>query len=299
MKEKKTRKHRVLRVICIILAVLLLLTGVELLWSNYAITVSRYTVTSEKVTGSFRIVFLADLHGREFGERNSRLLKKIAAEEPDLIAFVGDIFNEDADEEEIKRMCALIHSASEIAPVYFSMGNHELSYQRTHEQSLMTEIEAAGATVLDVSYLDLEVNGTSVRLGGYMGYYRTPHLNEDYRNNIEVCQEFFKDFEDTDRFNILLNHIPTNWLDWDYRDWCPVDLVLSGHYHGGVIRIPILEQGLYAPYVGKFPPYTKGCFEGTKATCILTTGLAGSYGFPRFFNPPEICVVDIHPQSAT
>ena len=67
-------------------------------------------------------------------------------------------------------------------------------------------------------------------------------------------------------------------------------------YHGGVIRIPILEQGLFAPYVGKFPPYTKGMFVGEKATCVLSTGLAGSYGLPRFFNPPELVVVELSPQ---
>ncbi|MBR0135429.1 MAG: hypothetical protein IJM18_04450, partial [Clostridia bacterium] len=104
---------------------------------------------------------------------------------------------------------------------------------------------------------------------------------------------YFAEFEDTDRYKILLDHIPTNWLDWNYRDKYPVDLVLSGHYHGGVVRIPILDRGVYAPYVGWFPPYTKGMFEGEKATCVLTTGLAGAKGLPRFFNPPEIVTVEL------
>lgn len=297
MEKKQRKKRRWWKILLIVIAVLILLTGVELLYSNYAITVSRYVVSSEKVTGSFRIVFLSDLHGREFGSGNGRLLEKISAEEPDLIVFVGDIFNEDADEKEIESMCALIRGEVEIAPVFFCMGNHEYAYQKTHASSLRERIEAAGAVVLDHEYLDLELNGTPIRLGGYEGYYHTPHMDTSDPVIQEKLSTFETEFQDTGRFKILMDHIPTGWLDWGYRDSLPVDLVLSGHYHGGVIRIPILEQGLYAPYVGKFPPYTKGLFAGKEATCILTTGLAGSYGLPRFFNPPEIVVVDVKPNT--
>ncbi len=294
MEKEKNRKkrHRWRKILLVVFAALLLLTGVELLYSSYAITVSRYIVSSEKVTGSFRIIFLSDLHGREFGTGNKRLLEKIKAESPDFICMVGDIFNSDADETEIEAMCAFIHSATEIAPVFYCLGNHENDYIKGHGSGLKDQIVAAGATVLDAEYNDLEINGVPVRLGGYMGYYRTPHMNTSVSAEQQQLMRFTEQFEDTERYKILLNHIPTNWLDWNYRDKYPVDLVLSGHYHGGVIRIPILEQGLYAPYVGKFPPYTKGIFTGKYATCILTTGMAGSYGLPRFFNPPEIVVVD-------
>ena len=296
MKKQSGNRHY-LRGICIILAALILLTAVELLYSNNVLAVSIYTVSSEKVNGPIRIVFLSDLHGREFGRGNHRLLEKISAQNPDLIAFVGDFFNKDADNKEIEEMCTLIQDASEIAPVYFSMGNHENQFEMTNGYSLSKKIEAAGAIVMEVQYQDLEINGTDVRLGGYMGYYRTPHMNASYVSIQETCLEFAEDFENTNCYKVLLNHIPTNWLDWNYRDKYAADLVLSGHYHGGIVRIPFLERGLYAPYVGWFPPYTKGMFEGEKATCILTTGLAGSYGLPRFFNQPEICVVNIIPSN--
>lgn len=288
------RKKRLLRLL-IVLAVLLLLIAAELLYSNYHITVSRYSVSSDKLEGAFRLLFLSDLHGREFGTDNSRLLEKMKAEAPDLICFVGDIFNLDAEEAEIAAMCRLIRAAGDIAPVYFGMGNHEQSYVHAHGSALLDRITEAGAVLLDNGYLDLEINGNSIRLGGYMGYYRTPHMNTSDYSTQQRLSAFAQQFEETDRFKLLLNHIPTNWLDWEYRDRYPVDLVLSGHYHGGVIRIPLLEQGLYAPYVGKFPPYTKGLFAGEKATCILSTGLAGSFGFPRFFNPPELVLVELSP----
>lgn len=293
MKQKQERR-RTLPVICLILTVLLALTGVELYHSNYTLTVSRYTVRSEKVGGGFRVVFLTDLHGREFGKDNRRLLEKIAAEKPDIIALVGDIFNAKADDDEIDRMCGFIQKASEIAPVYFGLGNHEAERVATYDGDLLERIRQSGAVVLDAEFLDLEINGTPVRLGGYMGYYRTPHLNTDDPAMMDKYNRFFDELENTDRYKLLLNHIPTNWVDWNYTDKYPVDLVLSGHYHGGLIRIPFLEQGLIAPYVGLFPPRTKGMFSGSQATCILSTGMAGSR-LPRFFNPPEIAVVDILP----
>ena len=84
-------------------------------------------------------------------------------------------------------------------------------------------------------------------------------------------------------------------IDWRYADDNLVDLVFSGHYHGGVMRIPILDQGLYAPYVGWFPPFTKGVFTGEQATCVLSAGLGNEYHIPRLNNPPEIVVVDLVP----
>ena len=294
-KEKAPRKRRLLRGLLVALALLILLGSAELLWSNYHISVSRYTLSSPKIAAPIRVVFLSDLHGREFGTDNKRLLKKLAAQEPDLIGLVGDIFNQDADAAEIDAMCGFIHACTEIAPTWFGLGNHEAKYLETDAAGLLDRIRATGATLVDNSYVDLELKGSSIRVGGYMGFFGQPHMMTHDPEQIALEREFFGDFKTTERFKLLLNHIPTGWLDWEYINKDSVDLVLSGHYHGGVVRIPLLEQGLYAPYVGKFPPYTKGMFVGTKAVCILTTGLAGSYGIPRFFNPPEICVAELAP----
>lgn len=294
-KAKAHKRWKGLFIIGMALSIMLVLIAAELLYSNYCLIVTRYSVQSEKVSGSIRIVFISDLHGREFGKGNSRLLKKIAAQEPDFIALGGDIINSDADDEEVEAMCAFISSAAEIAPVYFGMGNHEQKYMEKHDASFPEKLSDAGAVVLDSSYLDIEINGTPVRLCGYGGYYRTPQMMTSDREAQAADHRFLDDFENTDRCKILINHNPINWLDWNYRNRSPVDLVLSGHYHGGVVRIPIIEQGLYVPYVGKFPPYTKGMFVGEKATCILSTGMAGSSGVPRFFNPPEIVAIDLQP----
>ena len=282
-------------IIALLLAFVITISA-ELIRSNFGLTVSCFAVQSYKIATPFRIVFLSDLHGREFGRDNSRLINKISGQDPDLIAFVGDIFNNDADEKEINAMCEFISQCSEIAPVFFSLGNHEAAYIKNRDTGLIDRITEAGATVVDTDYLDISVKGNPLRIGGYKGYFGSALMTTKDPAQQKLEGEFFVDFKDTERFKIMLNHIPTGWLDWHYIDNDSIDLVLSGHYHGGVIRVPILEQGLYAPYVGKFPPYTKGMYVGERATCILTTGLSGSYGLPRFFNTPEICTVMVLPQ---
>lgn len=285
----------IFRYLILVVIILALLVETGIAYSYYYLIHTQYSISSSKTAAPFRIVFISDLHSREFGKNNGRLLEKIAAEKPDVIALVGDIFDENADEETVEKTCDFIGEAAKIAPVYFCMGNHEYDLMAKRDRSLKERIAEAGAVVLDASYVDIEINGTPVRLGGYEGYYRTPHMTSSNADRQAADMLFFEEFENTERFKLLLNHIPTNWLDWDYRDKCPVDLVLSGHYHGGVVRIPLLNRGLFAPYVGRFPPYTKGIFVGEKATCILSTGMAGAKGYPRLFNPPEIVVVDVCP----
>jgi predicted MPP superfamily phosphohydrolase len=205
----------------------------------------------------------------------------------------GDMLNEDDPSHEI--VTALISDLSSIAPVYFGYGNHEKRWEKTHGQNLRPLLEQAGASVVDNDYIDLELKGTSLRIGGYMAYYMVPHMSTHDEAQQALERAFAEDFENTDRLKILINHIPTGWVDWNYVNTYPVDIVFSGHYHGGMIRIPILNQGLYAPYVGLFPPFTKGVYAGQKATCILSAGLGIEHHIPRFYNPPEIVVVDLIP----
>lgn len=209
--------------------------------------------------------------------------------------MTGDMINE--DEEDLSTITSLVTSLSEIAPVYYSYGNHEYVWEQNFDTDLRNELTSAGAIVLDNEYIDIEVKGQELRIGGYMGYYRQPHMFKKTEEQADLERVFFESFEDTTRFKILLNHIPTGWLDWDYINKFPIDIVFSGHYHGGLVRIPFLEQGLYAPYVGFFPPYTKGMYSGSKATCILSTGLGAEHFIPRINNPREIVMLDLMPNT--
>ena len=278
----------------VLLPILILLTGVLLYGFVSSLFLHVETVSVKAgVVSPIRMVHLTDLHNTQFGKNNAKLVDKVTAQNPDIIIMSGDMFNEDDPNTDV--VLSLVSDLSSVAPVYFGYGNHEKHWEKIHGQDLRPLLEQAGASVVDNDYVDLEFKGTEIRIGGYMAYYPVPHMstNDEAQEALELA--FAEDFENTDRLKILINHIPTGWVDWNYVNKYPVDIVFSGHYHGGMIRIPILDQGLYAPYVGLFPHFTKGVYAGQKATCILSAGLGIEHHIPRFYNPPEIVVVDLIP----
>ena len=287
MKNKKIL--RLILLLTLALAAGAAWAGVSARRCSREVTVVRYEVETE-LEEAVRIVQLTDLHSKVFGEQNDLLVGLVAEAEPDLILMTGDMVDRDAENADVA--CALIRALTKIAPVYYAYGNHEYAWMETNGESLTPVLEKAGAIVLDVAYEDIEVKGQPLRIGGYHGYYRQPGMYqvtaEEHQRQLSFCE----DFENTERYKLLLCHIPTAWLDWAYMDKFSVDLVLSGHYHGGQIRLPLVG-GLYAPYVGMFPEYTDGLFEGEQATCILSTGLGSSQGLPRINNLPEVTVVTL------
>lgn len=285
------KSKRLFRIIAAVLVTAAVLTVVSARRCAGVITTVRYELETE-MEESIRIVQLTDLHSKIFGEQNDLLVGLVAEAEPDLILMTGDMVDGNAENADVA--CDLIRALAEIAPVYYGYGNHEYTWMETRGKSLTPALEEAGAVVLDVAYIDIDVKGQPIRLGGYHGYYHQPGMypmaEEEYWRQMDFCG----DFENTDRYKILLSHIPTAWVDWGYMNSYPVDLVLSGHYHGGQIRLPLVG-GLYAPYIGLFPEYTRGLFEGEMAACILSAGLSASPGIPRINNPPELTVVDLIP----
>lgn len=285
-----------IKIILLVLLSLILLcalaVGASALYSAKALIVTNYEITAP-VREKLRIVQLSDLHSREFGKHNQRLIEKVRGLEPDLIMLTGDMINE--DETELRPLHDLIEALGGMAPVYCCYGNHERAWTGDRAEALRTSMEDAGAVVLDAEYVDLEIHGCPMRIGGYSNYYFQPHMLTKDEEKIRAERQFASDFKDTDHYKILLCHIPTPWLDWEYRNKDSVDLVLCGHYHGGLIRYP-WGGALYAPYVGRNPPYTKGLFVGEKATVVLTTGLGSQPGYPRINNPGEIVCLDLLPE---
>lgn len=263
-----------------------------LFWPRNDLTEQYYEIPAP-VASSVRIVHLSDLHSWEFGEGNGELVELVKGQEPDLILMTGDML--DMTDPGPGVVCGLIRKLAEIAPVYYGYGNHEKAWEREKGKSLAPELTEAGAVVLDCTYADIEIAGKPVRLGGYHAYYRRPHMSTDSPEQMELEESFYEAFEDTDRYKILLSHVPTAWLDWGLMDDYPVDLVLTGHYHGGQARLPFVG-GVIAPYVGWFPEFTEGLYTGQQATVILSTGLGSSPGIPRVNNPPQLVVVDLVPE---
>lgn len=250
--------------------------------------VTNYTVPLENVQNDVRIVFLSDLHCEDYGDNNAELIEAITAQKPDIIALSGDLFNRDSTDAEIAEVCRFISQLPQIAPTYFTIGNHETDYIAENGRGILDKVEATGAIVLECGYEDLTVNGTAFRLGGMS---ELAYKGGDDKYD-PVAEQFLTDYCNTELPKVMLIHRPEAFaFKHACKDW-NVDLILSGHTHGGLIRIPAVG-GVVAPIQGLFPDYYYGEYKLYDTTMIITSGLAGYYWAPRMFNPPEICVVTL------
>ena len=277
--------------ILLIIAALTILTGVFSLYaSKHFLQCSHYQIRDERIQEPFRIVFISDLHNSVFGKENEKLISKIRQQKPDLILITGDLINE--TQEDLSIAIHLIEALSQEFPVYVSLGNHEIGYQKRYDSDIVFLYEQAGAKVLEFAYEDIKVNGQSIRLGGIYGYC----LAEKYESNAtrEGEREFLKDLQDSSLYTILMCHMPVTWIinnslnEWDF------DLVLCGHAHGGQIRIPFVG-GLYAPDQGYFCGKEAGLYysDDQEKMMLLTRGLGSTEKIPRLNNIPEIVVIDM------
>lgn len=285
---KKNRSKRIWAIVGVFIVVLML--GISLFTSAYTLTTTHYTFPSSTIS-SLRIVQLTDLHNSEFGEGNSRLIDAVRDQSPDLILLTGDLLN--SDEQRTDIATDLIAKLCEIAPVYFSNGNHEIEYEERYGVDIDELYREAGAVVLEKEYQDITVKNQKIRLGGIYGYC----LPGKYLETGEADPEetaFLEEFQDTDLPKILMCHMPVCWMingsldDWD------VDYVFAGHLHGGEVILPFVG-GLYGPDLGWFPGKLEGLYssENGGKTLVLSRGLGTNESIPRFNNIPEVMVVDI------
>ena len=259
--------------------------------------VRTWTVPVQHLSAPVRAVVMADLHNRDFGEDN-RVPEELTADaEPDLILLDGDIVNADAADAGVA--VSLVLALKDIAPVYYAWGNHELDYLRAGTSPLREELEAAGAAVLDREWTDLTVNGAALRLGGLYDYaFAMDDFNtcDPERMDPEIY-DFLTAFQDTDRCRIMLSHRPDSFIFGEAAATWDVDLVISGHDHGGQVVLPLLG-GVFGGDQGLFPAYVHGICEKDGLTLAITSGLGSQReALPRFRNPPEIMVLDLIPET--
>ena len=287
------RKMLLLSGIVVLLIVGLVIKN-NLYESEYSLSSISYEVKADKIQKSIRLVQITDLHNSIFGDNNQNLLDLVAEQAPDLILITGDLLN--SDESETDTATNLISGLGSIAPVYVSLGNHEVEYQQNYGIDITQLYEDTGAVVLDRQYQDLEVNGQKVRLGGIYGYCLPEKYLETNEANPEECA-FLSDFQNTDLYTILMCHMPVCWLINDGLDEWDVDCVLAGHVHGGQVILPLIG-GVYAPDMGWFPGKLQGLYssEDGSSTMVLSTGLGNTESVPRFNNIPEVVTVDILPK---
>lgn len=288
------RRHKWVFVI-IVLLLAGIMVGRSLYQSKYSLSCTLYQISSDKIDTPVRIVQLTDLHNSEFGENNQELIDRVTAQFPDLILITGDLLN--ADETRTDIATNLIFALCDIAPVYISLGNHEIEYHENFGKDIVELYQNSGAEVLEWKYKDITINGQHLRLGGIYGYCLSDKYLKTEEADPEECA-FMTDFQETDLFTVLMCHIPVCWMINDGLDEWDVDCVFSGHVHGGQAILPLIG-GVFAPDMSWFPGRLEGIFSsemGNKAL-VLSRGLGNTENIPRFNNIPEIVVVDLVPQS--
>lgn len=274
----------------VIILFILILACLASIWVSYNwLTVTHFTVRSSKISEPFRIVLVSDLHEHQFGRDNEKLAEKIREQSPDLIIIDGDMIN--GDSENADTAVELVRALKEAAPVYYSFGNHEYSYMEAGHEDLTEELEAAGAVVLNYQSIDIDVKGNPVRLGGLYEYGFETGMQSEEENELAI--PYLEEYADTDRYLIMCAHRPESFYPWDMADQWGIDLVLSGHLHGGQVIIPGVG-GLYNSLDGFFPKFDYGQYKLGDSDMVITRGLGSNPKMlPRFNNPPEIAVVEV------
>lgn len=266
------------------LLALVVLTGLYVHWGNTALQAASFSPALRDLPQGFdgcRFVVLGDLHSTFFGEKNQRLLETVEAQEPEYIFLVGDLLDAFRD---IPPGYAEETAAglADIAPTYYVTGNHEWAIGDVPE--LKQALEAQGITVLSNQFLPLERGGDTVVLAGI----DDPNGYADQKSPETLAEEVQAAWGDP--FWMLLAHRNDHFPD--QYSLLGADLVISGHGHGGVIRLPFTD-GLVSTDRTFFPSYTAGLYEQNGSTLFVTRGLGNTGPSFRLFNRPEVAVVTL------
>lgn len=259
------------------LAILVILTLIAL---DEQLILRTYTVASPKLTAEVRLAVVTDFHSSDNADD---VVAMVASCAPDAVLLVGDMFDDDTANRPTERTLSLMRQLSAQYPCYYVSGNHEA--WTGEMDALYQQTEEAGVTVLRMSSGVLTVRGQRIALCGVPDPYEmvfsgAPDTEEQLRQALE-------DVDSAD-FTVLLAHRPE--LLAKYAQF-PLDLVVSGHAHGGQVRIPGVLNGLYAPNQGWFPKLAGGAYTQDGTTLIVSRGLAVRTRLPRIFNRPEVVLV--------
>ncbi len=269
-------------------------TAIVLLWNRtkagrtlITTTYDLYPPRLPKVFDGLKIVHLTDLHGRSFGPGQEELNQRIRALQPDLILLTGDMYDKEQFPERRQEINRWMKALTEEVPVYASMGNHEIRSNELLE--IETEMRRAGVRLLRDRAAILSRDDAKIGICGLDPNPQEKMLEEEEPEvRWERLARTVARYESEPvPFKILLAHKP-ELLD-DYAAF-GVDLVFSGHAHGGLLEVPLLHKRLLAPGQGVFPRFSQGIYRKNKTLMVLSSGLGG----PRLGLKPEIVYVRLH-----
>lgn len=284
---KKRIFPRRLAVSCVA-AVLLSVMVLWMIWGNTALMVSSFTISGGRIPpafSGFRIAQVSDLHNAEFGKDNAALLRMLSESEPDMIVITGDLV--DSSHTDIDTALAFAKEAVLSSPVYYVTGNHEAALAQYDQ--LRAGLEMAGVTVLEDSAVQLERDGEEITLIGLSDPDFTAKGDIFGEVPSMVSTKLGELSGGGSSYTILLSHRPE--LFETYAT-CGIDLIFSGHAHGGQFRLPFIG-GLVAPNQGLFPKYDAGLYTDGDTAMVVSRGIGNSIIPLRFNNRPEVVLVEL------
>ena len=258
---------------------IILLILLWIIWGNITVDITKVTILNEKIPEKFsgyKIVQLSDLHNAEFGKNNEKLVKHIEQLKPDMIVFTGDIV--DSNKTNVDVALYLVGKIIDIAPCYYVTGNHE-SLIGSEYSRLVDGLKELGVVVLRDESVILEKDGEQIQMIGL----------DDPCFSGNILPFKMKNIERTNNYTIMLSHRPELFEKYVEEN---VDLVFTGHAHGGQFRIPFIG-GVIAPDQGLFPKYDAGVYQEKNTTMIVSRGIGNSVVPIRVNNRPEIVVVEL------
>ena len=282
-----TAKNKKRIVVLTILAIILLTLIIWTAWGNTALELNTYTITSEKLPEAFngyRIAHISDLHNAEMGKDNEKLLSMLREAEPDIIAITGDLI--DSRDTNIEIALHFAKEAVKIAPCYYVTGNHEARVSEYND--LKEGLNELGVIVLEDEKVEIEQYGEKIVLLGVDDpSFQTDYLHGD---SVTVMRGNLQELKNEEyAYRVLLSHRPELFETYVESG---VDLVLSGHAHGGQFRLPFVG-GLVAPNQGLFPKYETGLYTCNSTNMLVSRGIGNSIIPFRFNNRPEVILIEL------
>lgn len=280
---------------CIIIFICLIIF--KIYSDNNFIQVLNYNICSTKIPkefNRFKILQLSDLHSKNFGKENSKLIRKVEKVNPDIIVITGDMVNDNFD---YSSFVCVINKLIKKYKIYYIIGNHEQNVMAKNYSKFNNMIEVinrSGVSILNNEKVNVNIGTEYINLYGMhmnLKYYRNFRKKESRGINFNI-----KDMEeligrcDKKAYNVLLSHNPI-YFD-TYSKW-GADIVLTGHMHGGMIKLPFFG-GVFSPEHKFFPKYYEGIYKNGNSFMNVNRGLGrGNFGI-RLFNKPEISVITLH-----
>ncbi len=281
-KETGGKIHLMIFIIAVFIIIVIFFT-----WQNNDIVTTKIDYINSNLPDEFsgyKIVHISDLHNKKFTRNQEYLLEKIEEVSPDIIVVTGDLI--DRRRYDLDTAMLFINAAVEIAPVYYVSGNHEA--WSGHFQDIRDSLFNAGVEIMDDRKVELTKASSDIEILGLSdpAFLTNSHKEE---TNLSKLKENLATLSDDSVFQILLCHRPELFDLYVEEN---IDLIFSGHAHGGQIRIPFVG-GLLAPEQGLFPKYTSGAHTQDNSTMVVSRGLGNSIIPIRICNRPEIVVVTL------